>query len=168
MCSKNYLMLITFTSYVFEFDDIWCLVIWSVKSTNFCAKICVLNHQIAYISLNICRMWYCCVFILILQKTAKSGKNGEVWKTSRGPRHSRRGSHHALTRPQTRRSSAHWEAQTRGSHHIWCGSRQPIPKTNQRWKQGPIKEKSVKEGYKTGFLAKDHIILHYWGQESNS
>ena len=85
--------------------------------------------------LNIYRVWYCCVFILILQKTAKSGKNGEVWRSSRGSRHSWRGSHYALKRPQTRRSSAYSEAQTRESHHSWCGSRPPIPETNQIWKQ---------------------------------
>jgi hypothetical protein len=97
-------------------------------------------------------MWYCCVFILILQKTAKSGKNGEVWRSSRGSRHSWRGLHHALKRPQTRRSSAYSEAQTRESHHSWCGSRRPIPETNQIRKQRLNEGKVGQNGYIMDFL----------------
>ena len=137
----------------------WCLVIWPINPTNFHTKIYVLNHQVVSISLNIYRMWYCCVFILILQKTAKSGKNGEVLRSSRGSRHSWRGSHHALKRPQTRRSSAYSEAQTSESHHSWCGSRQPIPETNQKWKQRLNEGKVGQNGYIAGFLATEETLL---------
>jgi len=105
-------------------------------------------------------MWYCCVFILILQKTAKSGKNGEVWRSSRRSRHSWRGSHYALKRPQTRRSSAYSEAQTRESHHSWCGSRPPIPETNQIWKQRLNEGKVGQNGYIMDFLLeRKHLWL---------
>ena len=39
----------------------------------------VLNHQIPYFTLNIHRMWYCCVLVLILQERAKLNEIRQVW-----------------------------------------------------------------------------------------
>ena len=48
-------------------------------------KTCAINCQIGCISWNICRMWYCCKFILILQELGEIEEESGIKKSPHGP-----------------------------------------------------------------------------------
>ena len=100
----------------------------------------VLNHETVLFTLNIHRMWYCCVLVLTLQETGEIGRNqGNYWILR------------LCTRPSSHLTRVASDLTRVASNLTLVASTFPDSKTEARWR--PNERNVVWEGYKRPFPA---------------
>ena len=107
----------------------------------------VLNHQIVLFTLNIYRMWYCCVLVCFAgnrRNRAKIRQVAQLWSPWRESHRPLRESHQHPLRPLDATLTDHHSHPSTRVASTWCESRHNIA---ARPRKGPLKAQGVWKVY---------------------